>query len=51
MIESDHETILGMNALVFGTAIIALGFVAYFATARLRSNYAAAVTPDTTELA
>jgi amino acid transporter len=51
MIESDHETILGMNALVFGAAIIALGFVAYFATARLRSKYAAAVTPDTTELA
>ena len=50
MIESDHESILGINALVFGAAIIALGFLAYFATSRLRSKYAA-IPSETTELA
>jgi amino acid transporter len=50
MIESDHESILGINALVFGAAIIALGFLAYFATSRLRSKYAP-IRSETTELA
>jgi amino acid transporter len=30
------ETVLGMNGLVFGLAIILVGFVVYLATARLR---------------
>jgi amino acid transporter len=51
MVESEHESILGMNALLFGAAIIALGFVAYFATGRLRAKYAAQITPSQGELA
>jgi amino acid transporter len=51
MVESEHESILGMNALLFGAAIIALGFVAYFATGRLRARYAAEAPPQTEELA
>ena len=51
MVESDHESILGMNALVFGAAIIAMGFFSYFATGKLRAKYAAHVTPESQELA
>ena len=46
MVESEHESILGMNALLFGAAIIALGFIVYFATARLRAKYVAHVTRE-----
>ena len=51
MVESDHESILGINALVFGAAIIAIGFIVYFATSKLRAKYAAQVTPESQELA
>jgi hypothetical protein len=51
MVESDRESILGMNALVFGTAIVAMGFIVYFATSKLRAKYAAQVTPEDQELA
>ena len=36
LVESEHETILGMNGLVFGIFIIAAGFVGYLTTRRLR---------------
>jgi len=36
MVESDHESILNMNGLVFGFLIIAIGFTLYFGTRRLR---------------
>ena len=51
MVESEHESILGMNALLFGAAIMALGFVAYFASGRLRAKYAAEITPNNGQLA
>ena len=51
MVESEHESVLGINALVFGAAIIAMGFAAYFATGKVRAKYAAAITPESTELA
>jgi len=51
MIESEHESILGLNALIFGAAIIAMGFVAYFATGRLRAKYTAALPSENSELA
>lgn len=51
MVESEHESILGMNALVFGAAIIATGFIAYFATGRLRAKYTAEIAPQASELA
>lgn len=36
LVESGHETILGMNGLLFGAVIIAAGVVLYAATSRLR---------------
>jgi amino acid transporter len=36
LVESGHETILGINGLAFGTLIIAAGFVGYLATKRFR---------------
>jgi len=51
MVESEHESVLGINGLLFGTLIIAAGFVIYFATGRHRKvqpvSASAAATPDT----
>jgi amino acid transporter len=41
MVESDHESLLGMNALFFGFIIILAGFAIYFATGKLRTRYIA----------
>jgi amino acid transporter len=38
LVESERETILGMNGLVFGVMIIAAGFVGYLATKKLRGG-------------
>jgi len=35
MVESEHESILGMNGLVFGAMIILAGFGIYFASGKL----------------
>lgn len=39
LFESDHETILGMNGLLFGVLIILAGFALYGVTSRLRSRF------------
>ncbi len=36
MFESNHETVLGLNGLVFGALIIMAGFLFYFVTDKLR---------------
>jgi len=36
MVESNHETVLGLNGLVFGALIIMAGFLFYFVTDKLR---------------
>jgi amino acid transporter len=46
MVESDHESLLGMNALFFGVIIILAGFGIYLATGRLRSRYSADLAPQ-----
>jgi len=47
MIESERETVLGMNGLAFGGIIIAVGFVLYLATKPLRRSLIAPVaTPN-----
>jgi amino acid transporter len=38
LVESERETILGVNGLVFGVMIIAAGFVGYLATKKLRGT-------------
>ena len=39
MVESGHETILGINALAFGMVIILAGFGVYVATRKVRARY------------
>lgn len=41
MVESERESILGMNGLVFGAIIILAGFGLYFATGKLGIRHAA----------
>jgi amino acid transporter len=36
MVESNHETVLGMNGLLFGGLIIVAGFLLYFVTGKLK---------------
>jgi amino acid transporter len=36
MVESNHETVLGLNGLVFGALIILAGFLIYFVTGKLK---------------
>jgi len=38
MVESEHESVLGMNGLAFGALIIVAGFVAYGTTGKLRKR-------------
>jgi amino acid transporter len=38
MVESEHESVLGMNGLAFGALIVAAGFVAYGTTGKLRKR-------------
>jgi amino acid transporter len=38
VVESEHESMLGMNGLVFGAFIILAGFAIYFATGKLRTR-------------
>jgi amino acid transporter len=35
VVESNHETVLGMNGLLFGTLIMLAGFLVYFVTGKL----------------
>jgi amino acid transporter len=41
MVESESETMLGMNGLVFGLFIVLAGFAMYYATRPMRAKYAA----------
>jgi amino acid transporter len=40
LVESDHETILGMNGLLFGMIIAVAGFVMYYATSKIQARFA-----------
>jgi hypothetical protein len=51
MVESEHETMLGINGLVFGIIIILAGFGMYFATRRWRAKYTAETSPEAAEAA
>jgi hypothetical protein len=35
-VESNHETVLGINGLLFGVIIIFAGFAIYFLTGKLK---------------
>ncbi|HUE56463.1 MAG TPA: APC family permease [Candidatus Udaeobacter sp.] len=49
MVESEHESVLGMNGLLFGALIILSGFAIYFATGRHRQVKAQAVVVEGVE--
>jgi len=36
MVESNHETVLGVNGLLFGALIVVTGFLIYFVTGKLK---------------
>ncbi len=46
MVQSNHETVLGMNGLFFGALIIVAGFVVYFATGRHRQAHTTSIPLD-----
>jgi len=46
LVESDHETILGMNGLLFGVLIIVAGFVLYYGTDKIRTRFAPQAAPQ-----
>jgi amino acid transporter len=46
LVESGHETMLGMNGLVFGFLIIFAGFGMYFAMSKIRARFAAEPAPQ-----
>jgi len=47
--ESDHETLLGMNGLLFGALIIAAGFLVYLVSGKLNVLRAKPVLPEKIE--
>jgi amino acid transporter len=51
MVESEQETIMGINALAFGVVIILAGFLMYLGMRRVRSKYMAADVLETANLA
>ena len=51
MVESENETILGMNALAFGALIILAGFVMYLGMRKVRTKYMPQDTLETANLA
>ncbi len=36
VVESNHETVLGMNGLLFGALIMFAGFAVYFVSSKLK---------------
>jgi amino acid transporter len=49
MVESNHETVLGMNGLLFGALIIVAGFLIYFVTGKLKIRRTNPVVMETIE--
>src|SRR5256885_15363259 len=49
MIESNHETVLGMNGLLFGALIIMAGFLIYFSIGQMKIRKAKTVGGEKTE--
>jgi amino acid transporter len=49
MVESNHETVLRMNGLLFGVLIIMGGFLTYFVTGKLKIRHTKPVMPGEIE--
>jgi amino acid transporter len=46
LLDSAHETVLGMNVLAFGILMILAGFTVYFGTGPLRRRHSRTATPE-----
>ena len=46
LVESDRETILGMNGLIFGMFIVVAGFAMYYATRKIQARFASEGAPQ-----
>ena len=46
LVESDRETILGMNGLLFGMIIVVAGFAMYYPTRKIQARLASEATPQ-----
>jgi len=46
LVESGHESILGMNGLVFGFLIIFAGFAMYYGSSKIRARFAGQTAPQ-----
>ncbi len=46
LVESDRETILGMNGLLFGMIIVLAGFALYYATRKIQARFASEAAPQ-----
>jgi amino acid transporter len=51
LVESESQAVLGMNGLLFGVLIMALGFIVYAATRKLRSRMNTDATTEIAEMA
>ena len=49
MVESNHETVLGMNGLLFGALIIISGIMLYFVSGKLKIRKTKPVVMEETE--
>jgi len=49
MVESNHETVLGVNGLLFGVLVILAGFLIYFVTGKLKIRQTRAVVMEDIE--
>ena len=49
MVESNHETVMGINGLLFGVLIIVGGFLTYFITGKLKLRQTKPVVPEEIE--
>jgi amino acid transporter len=49
MVESEQESILNMNGLLFGVLIILTGFALYLGTGKLRARYTAELAAQPTQ--
>jgi len=49
VVESNHETVLGMNGLLFGALIIFAGFLIYFVSGKLKILQVKPVTSEKLE--
>jgi len=51
LVQSESQSVLGINGLLFGVLIMAAGFALYASTRRLRKRLSAEVPDDVAELA